>query len=748
MEFFPYEAFDNNPVQKKLWEWLKEAFKNDPGVAYYRYPIFTRIGKLNREPDILILHQEFGLWVIECKSYCINNISAIQGHEWQMNNWYNESETPVAQAEDQMFAIKNKLDERRETRGKINFHFRVALPNVKQKEWEERKFHELPSAQGVVLVYENLTPSALKKHITETAQKCQLSNADWEFAKGVIGGTLASREPRNIPTGTPPDNPIRVIQYIESKLKILDDTQQKIAFEVPEGGQRLRGLAGTGKTVLLAKRAAKMHIKHPDWEIGFIFFTRSLYDQIIELITLYHREMHPDNAEPNWLKLKVRHAWGANDQQGFYRDLALRCGIRAKTSDNVKSEIGACSPADSFEYICLSLLQTRINQLKNQSREKFSIDSALISEIISFESNDILSNKKKFDDFFSESLQLNLFPKIYDVLLIDEGQDFPPIFYQLAYQTLSDPVRLYWAYDEAQGIGSLIVPDSETIFCKNTDGSLIMDLRGSYEGGILKGHRMKKCYRTPRLLLMTAHATNMGLFRESGALQGVTHKDQWEALGYEILDGNFLSVGRPVTITRPDSESPHPIDQKEFELKDAVGSSLVVKTFSREDQECEWIAQQVANDISLGFDPWDIVITALSGDDEKKYFSSMKIALEAQDIKSYIAGVDGSPSIFRIDGCVTISNIFRAKGNEAWKVYACRFHYATKPLLWKQEEELHKRNEAFVAITRARVWCVATGLDNPIFGELQKAINHYPNFTFPAFNQNSLKRAIEEQNED
>ena len=136
-----------------------------------------------------------------------------------------------------MFAIKNKLDERRETRGKVNCHFRVALPNVKQKEWEAKEFHQLPSAQGVVLLYENLTPISLRKNLTDNAQKCQLSNDDWHFAKGVLGGTLPSKEPRYIPTGTPPNNPVRVIQYIESQLKILDTSQQKVAFEVPEGAQ-------------------------------------------------------------------------------------------------------------------------------------------------------------------------------------------------------------------------------------------------------------------------------------------------------------------------------------------------------------------------------------------------------------------------------------------------------------------------------------------------------------------------------
>jgi superfamily I DNA and RNA helicase len=704
MDFYPYEPLDENECQKKLWDWLKGAFKEEEGVAYYRYPIFTKTGKLYREPDILVIHRELGLWVFECKGCSIGNIKAIQGHEWQMNNWYDEFITPVAQAEDQMFAIKNKLDERRESRGKVNCNFRVALPNVKKKEWEEREFHRLPSVEGVVLVYEDLTANALRKYITENAQKSQFSDKDWELVKGVLGGTLPAKEPRNIPTGTPSNNPLRVIQFIESKLKILDETQQKIAFEVPEGPQRLRGLAGTGKTVLLAKRAAKIHIKHPEWTIGFIFFTRSLYDQILELIALYHREMHPDNIDPDWKKLKVLHAWGARDQDGFYRSLALRSGIRGKTVNDVKDEIGNCSPAESFEYICQCLRRDATN-----------------------------------------------IPVIYDSLLIDEGQDLPPIFYQLAYDTLSDSNRLYWAYDEAQGIGSLLIPTPETIFGRNPDGSLVVDIRGMYEGGILKTHIMKKCYRTPRVLLMTAHAINMGLFRNNGVLQGVTRQDDWKNLGYKVTDGDFtqasVSAKRTVTITRSDIESPHPIDQKDFELTDALGSNLVFQTFSSDNEEQQWIAQQIANDIKLGFDPWDIMITALSGDYEKDYFQGMKSALKRNGINSYIAGSDGSPSIFRIDGCVTISNIFRAKGNEAWKVYACRFQYATQPLSWKQEEELHKRNEAFVALTRTRVWCVVTGIDNSIFDELQKAIEQYPNFTFPAFNKNSLQRSTEDNEE-
>lgn len=715
MEFYPYEPFDQNKAQRSVWEKLKSAFKDEVGVAFYRYPIFHRNGNLHREPDILLVHREYGLWVIECKGCYINNIASIQGHEWKMNDWHSEIETPVAQAQDQMFAIKNKLTGRTETCGLVSFNFRVVLPFVKYEEWQSRGFDNFPSTTGVVLLAEDLTPKAFKEKIIQGDKQNpqrMMTDEQWEMVKAVLGGTLPSKPSRPpIPTSTPSNNPIRVIEAIESKLKILDEQQQKVAFEVPNGPQRIRGLAGTGKTVLFAKRIAKMHALNPDWKLAFVFFTQALYDEITKRIGLEYRGM--TGSEPNWLNLKILHAWGTKDTEGFYRTLALKCGIRPKCVNDVINEIGAVSPSRSFEYICDRLEQD-------------------VQDI----------------------------PAIYDAVLIDEGQDLPPSFYRLVRSTLSDPRRLYWAYDEAQGIGSLIVPQPVTIFGKNVDDTPVVDLGGNklpngdvtppiYEGGIRKAHNMNRCYRTPRQLLMTAHAINMGLFRQERALQGVTNKEEWEKLGYQILNGDFtdasVKAGKKVTITRPDDKSPHPIDQQDFEAKEAVGSSLIIQPFDSQDDERKWIAQQVKKDLELGFEPCDIIITGPTGDYEKNYFQSLKEALRNHDIKSCIAGVDTKPDIFRMDGHVTISNIFRAKGNEAWKVYACRFHYATKPLSFKlDEKEMHKRNEAFVALTRARVWCVVTGLESPVFDELRSCLEQYPNFSFPAFN----KRTIERNNDE
>jgi superfamily I DNA and RNA helicase len=729
MQFHPYEPFDNNSAQRKVWNYLKDAFKDDPGVAYYRYPIFTKSGNLHREPDVLMLHRELGLWVIECKGCSISSISSIQGHNWEMLNWHREHETPVGQAEDQMFALKSKFEQHRETRGLLSFYFRVALPHIKQRDWEIRGFADLPSTQGVVMLAEHLTPAALRNKLIEGAKshpQRPLTDEQWEFALTVLGGTLPAKEPRPIPTGTPPDNPVRVIQAVEAQIKKLDgppkevasqvpnglqqikkldEKQQKVAFEVPNGPQRIRGLAGTGKTVLLAKRVAKMHAAHPDWRIAFVFFTRSLYDQVLELIGLYYREM-TDGGEPNWHQINVLHAWGAREHNGFYRNLAQKSGQKPLSVKDVEQAKGTrVSPAEAFEYACDRLEQDVPRP-----------------------------------------------PILYDAIVIDEGQDLPPSFYRLAYNTLSEPKRLYWAYDEAQGIGSLIVPEPEKIFGRNSDGTRVVDLKGIYPGGIKKAHRLNRCYRTPKQLLMAANAINMGLFRQGGALQGVTTKENWSYLGYKVVNGDFtaesVKARRTVTIERDPEYSPHPIDQSDFAFQDALGSVLMTQTFSSESAEQEWIAKQVAKDLALGFDPWDLLITCLNGNYPDQYFEGLRTALKKKGVQSVIAGEDTGKDIFRMHGCVTISNIARAKGNEAYKVYACRFQYAIQPLAWRHEEELHKRNEAFVALTRAKIWCVVTGLESPVFEELRKAQEHYPALIFPAFNQNTLRRRTDDTEDE
>jgi superfamily I DNA and RNA helicase len=58
-----------------------------------------------------------------------------------------------------------------------------------------------------------------------------------------------------------------ILKSIEKGIANLDQWQKQAAIESPDGPQRIRGLAGSGKTVVLALKAAYLHSQHPDWLI-------------------------------------------------------------------------------------------------------------------------------------------------------------------------------------------------------------------------------------------------------------------------------------------------------------------------------------------------------------------------------------------------------------------------------------------------------------------------------------------------
>ena len=107
-----------------------------------------------------------------------------------------------------------------------------------------------------------------------------------------------------------------IIKKIEREIANLDHWQKKAALEIVDGPQRIRGLAGSGKTIVLALKAAYLHAQFPDWDIVVTYYTRSLWQQYRDLITKFVFEF--SREEPNWEKLHLFHAWGSQSEKGLY----------------------------------------------------------------------------------------------------------------------------------------------------------------------------------------------------------------------------------------------------------------------------------------------------------------------------------------------------------------------------------------------------------------------------------------------
>ena len=223
-------------------------------------------------------------------------------------------------------------------------------------------------------------------------------------AKGLI-----RPQPRQDPNA---GSKAQIAYLVETAINDFDLYQKHGMFGGLTGPTRIRGIAGSGKTVVLAMKAALIHLANPDAHILYTFYTKSLFQHVQRLITRFYRQF--DDRDPNWDRIHIMHAWGGKTTPGVYYNQAKRLGIEALTyrTARVPSLLARLEP---FEYAC-----------------------------------------KQIEDH-------SAFSSAYDYVLVDEAQDFPPSFIRLCHR-LAHEGRFVFAYDELQNIFQTSAPTVESIF--------------------------------------------------------------------------------------------------------------------------------------------------------------------------------------------------------------------------------------------------------------------------------------------
>lgn len=450
------------------------------------------------------------------------------------------------------------------------------------------------------------------------------------------------------------------IQKIEGSIATLDSHQSRAVIETVEGVQRIRGLAGSGKTVVLALKAAYLHVQHPDWRIAVTFNTRSLKPEFRRLINLFCIDQ--SGEEPNWEQIRILNAWGAPggvERDGVYHEFCVSHDIEYLNFGEAKSRY---SYDQSFQEAC-SLALSQVDE-----------------------------------------------PKVlYQAMLVDEAQDFPPEFLKLCYETLDDHKRLVYAYDELQTLSGQGLPPAEEIFGYEADGSPKVTFDSSFES--FEARRdviLQKCYRNSRPILVSAHSLGFGIYRKPsagniGLVQMFKQPELWHEIGYTSRSGP-LTPGKQVTLVRTPETSP-----LFLENHSSINELIQFRLFKSEGEQSEWVASEIERNLSkdeLNYD--DIVVINTDPMTTRKKLGLVRAALLARKIPNHLAGVDtDADTFFRSDRkSVTCTGVYRAKGNEAAMVYVinaqeCHSNAANLARV---------RNRLFTAMTRSKAWLRVTGV--------------------------------------
>jgi superfamily I DNA and RNA helicase len=645
---------------------LKEAFNSDEGICYYKHPaVITNTGVI---PDFTLFTKTNQPLVVKIIPYPLEEIDLVDRDIWVINAIH--CDPPVLELEDLVIKLESKFLERRELRSFLRPLGLLALPFITRSDFEE-KFDPLP--EDVHVLWKGGDIHILRRPLAQ-----QLSDEEFTLTRAVIQGATTLHKPLNVPRKDITTLGA-AIKELDRQVASLDDEQEAVALQIAPGPQRIRGLAGTGKTVLLAMKAAHIHIKEPDKKILFTFNTQSLYNQVRELISKTYRAHC--GTDPNWDMLHVRHAWGGRGRSGVYSDLCARQGVSPLTFDSVRGY------EDPFQACCVNALQRPIS------------------------------------------------PE-YDFILVDEAQDFPKEFFLILYKLLcSADRRIYWAYDELQSLSSLEIPKPEDLFGYSKDGSPLVSLQGEdYPGSIEKDIVLHRSYRCPLEVLMLAHALGLGLHNPiGGPVQMLEDRRYWEALGYEIENGE-LQKGKDLVIFRPDINSPNRIHQM-------YNKQNLVTTFSFQDRgsELDWVADSIRKDIrEENVLPRQIVAISLDTSKSKEYLTGLQRRLVNYSIASTIPGIIDDTLAFSEEGKVTLSTVRRAKGNESYVVYVLGFD-----ALYDYVEGIGNRNHAFASITRSKAWVRITGTGKKMEmaeAEIEKILSDIPRFKFKFPDMNKIRR--------
>ena len=81
-----------------------------------------------------------------------------------------------------------------------------------------------------------------------------------------------------------------IIKSRNNQVSILDEEQFETIYKTQFGHTRIRGLAGSGKTILLAKKMAYLHYRNPSLKMAYVFYTISLKQFIEKLFLSFYKE--------------------------------------------------------------------------------------------------------------------------------------------------------------------------------------------------------------------------------------------------------------------------------------------------------------------------------------------------------------------------------------------------------------------------------------------------------------------------
>ena len=262
------------------------------------------VGGRQLRPDFIVLHPGRGILTLEVKDWKLPTIRSMDRFRAKIitERGLKTVANPLEQARVYAIAIKEMLECDdlliQQEPGRYQGHlllpwgFGVVLTNITRSQFQESGLEQAIPGNRVICqdeITENVDPELFQQRL-------------WDMFQYSFGGLLSLARIDRVrwhlfpeirikqmglfgPDAEGPDKDGKINQFLPELIKVMDTHQEKIARNLGEGHRIIHGVAGSGKTLLLAFRCLhldKLNLAKP---ILVLCYNKSLAAKLTELLT-------------------------------------------------------------------------------------------------------------------------------------------------------------------------------------------------------------------------------------------------------------------------------------------------------------------------------------------------------------------------------------------------------------------------------------------------------------------------------
>jgi hypothetical protein len=303
-----------NENERTFFNLLKDCLHKDFRI-YAGYKNSTDIE--SGDIDFLVYHPNYGVWVIEQKSYRLEDLIDVSNNDrWIIKKGAREESilNPFIQASKNTDYILGTLKKSHRLVNKDGYHK-----------------GQLKFPINYFVVFDNMTIKDLKTCSMYSEERTltkdflfdkQLDEGNWaeKFktlrGKAAFSTNLTSYEIEEIEKALKLKNTIKAID--KKELGITDERQENLINADFNQHLLIEGPAGSGKTVIIVLRAIQIKRQYPDWKVAIFVFTKFManyisamlkaYDETtsieIPVYSIYEFAENNCNNKPDYIKFK------------------------------------------------------------------------------------------------------------------------------------------------------------------------------------------------------------------------------------------------------------------------------------------------------------------------------------------------------------------------------------------------------------------------------------------------------------